>query len=193
MTGRKHDAKGRSTSKLIGKMGRFTGPPKGEAWSWLTAPMLNSPAWRGMGANTHRLIDFLILEHCRHAGSENGNLMAPYRQLDDYGLSNRLIHEAIEEGEFLGLIRCKRGAYRTDNEPSRYRLTWLGTTEGPATNEWKAVSEEGIKLWRIGRQERRRKKRGQIEAKKTERALKCDGAALPDVMAQNVIPIKAKT
>jgi hypothetical protein len=193
MVGRKHDAKGRSTNKPIGKIGRFTGPPKGEPWSWLTAAMLNSPAWRGMGANTHRLIDFLILEHCRHAGSENGNLMAPYRQLNDYGLSNRLIPEAIEEGEFLGLIQCKRGGYRTDNEASRYRLTWMGTGENPATNEWRAISEENIKLWRIGRQERRRKIRNEAKAKKIERAPKCDSAALPDVGAQNVFPIKSKT
>ncbi|MBT8005662.1 MAG: hypothetical protein HN578_22345 [Rhodospirillales bacterium] len=190
MAGRKHDNAGRSTNKPIGKIGRFTSPPKGEAWSWVTAPMLDSPAWRAMGTNTRRLIDFLILEHCRHAGTENGNLMAPYRQLNDYGLSNRLIPAAIEEGELLGLIRCKRGGYRTDNEASRYRLTWMGTAENPASNEWKAVTEENIKLWQIGRQDRRRRKRNEAEAKKLERASKCGSVAHSHVAAQNVVSLK---
>ena len=74
----KPDATGRSSGKLTGRCAKHLRPPEGSAWSWLTDELLNSLAWRSQGINCHRLICFLMLEHCRHAGQDNGNLMALY-------------------------------------------------------------------------------------------------------------------
>jgi hypothetical protein len=54
-------------------------------------------------------MDFLMLENMRHAGTENGNLLAPYDQLVDHGIGRRLIPEAVNEAERLGLIAVQRG------------------------------------------------------------------------------------
>ena len=112
-----------------------------------------------MGANTQRLISFLLLDHQAHAGTENGNLMATYDQLEDYGLSRRLISYAIAEAEFLGLIRVNRGGrLAMSNQPSTYRLTFYIDRDGnPATNDWKVKTQEAIRDWKTDERQRRRK------------------------------------
>jgi hypothetical protein len=96
-----------------------------------------------MSHHCRKFIDFLMIEHCDHAGRENGNLQATYGQLADAGLARKRVAKAIREAEGRGLLEVtKRGglygakAHRTT---SRYRLTWIGTLEpaSKATNEWK--------------------------------------------------------
>ena len=65
-------ATGRSSGKLTGSDRKWRSPPKGEPWAWLTRELLCSPAWRAQGPNCRRLIDFLLIEHTNHAGTENG-------------------------------------------------------------------------------------------------------------------------
>ena len=112
------------------KLGRRTNhPPDGAAWIWHTIDLLSSPAWLTRSINCRRLIDFLELEHLRHAGVENGSLLAPYTQLVRFGITRRLIAEAIREAEARGLIQLERGGKKGTvmTELSRYRLTYQWT------------------------------------------------------------------
>jgi len=146
----KPDATGRSSGKRTGQAGRAHRPPKDGPWVWLTRELLASPAWRARSINAVRLVEFLLIEHMSHAGTENGNLKATYDQLVAFGLTRSQIRAAIEEVEFRGLIRFKRGGrWVGTNQPSTYRLTFLPDRESnPPTNEWKGKTEEAISAWK---------------------------------------------
>src|SRR5689334_15062718 len=85
------------------------GPPPDEPWIWLTRSMLESDAFRALGINARRVLDFLQLEHMAHAGQENGRLFAPYRQLVLFGIPRSEISGAIEQLEALGFIEVVKG------------------------------------------------------------------------------------
>ena len=136
----KPDATGRSSGKLTGRDAKLMRPPEGEPFVWLTRELVESDAWQARSRQCARLIDFLLIEHMNHAGTENGNLMATYKQLVRFGFSRRKIGDAIEEAEKLGLIRCQRGWKR---RPSTYRLTFYPDRDrSPPTNEWKKYTRE---------------------------------------------------
>jgi hypothetical protein len=130
---------------------RTNHPPQGEPWIWHTLELISSPAWRGRSINCIRLIEYLEIEHLRHGGNENGQLLAPYMQLVAFGIGKRLISDAIAEGEARGLVSVKRGGRKgtTMNECSTYRLTYLWTKtrrDGlwdwkEPTNEWRRFKE----------------------------------------------------
>ena len=157
----KPDATGRSSGKRSGRARKLNSPPKGEPWVWLTRELLVSPAWRARSINTVRLVEFLLVEHMAHAGTENGNLKATYDQLVAFGLTRSAIRAATEEAEFLGLIRFKRGGrWAGTNQPSTYRLTFLPDRESnPPTNEWKGKTEETISAWKQEQVQRLRARR----------------------------------
>ena len=117
-------------------------PPEGEAWFWLTAELINSVAWRCQSPRCRRFVEFLIAEHCRHAGTENGNLVAPYDQLEAWGIRRRTIRSAIDEAVFVGLVKVTikgRGPRAPGGrKPARYALTFWRTREfAPASGGWK--------------------------------------------------------
>jgi hypothetical protein len=153
----KANALGGNSGKSSRRVKKIKGPPKGEPWVWHTAELMASPAWRSRSITCVRLLNFLEIEHLNHAGHENGALMAPYDQLSKFGLSRCLISEAIDEAEFLGLLRSKRGGRWADtNQPSTYRLTYLSDRDlNPPTNEWKKRSQDQIDGWRARRRERK--------------------------------------
>jgi hypothetical protein len=135
----KPNAKGRSSGIYSGRMGKIRRPPEGEPWCWYTQTMLVSPAWRALGLNTRRLIDFLCVEHMNHAGQENGRLRATYNQLETYGLTRELIAPAIAEAEALGFLEVMEKQMRV---ASKYRLTFYATHDHkPPTNDWKVIGE----------------------------------------------------
>jgi hypothetical protein len=101
---------------------KVPGPPKGQPWIWITREALRSPAWRKLGINARRLIDFLLIEHMNHGGKENGFLLAPRDQLQAFGIGRRLITGAIEEALAAKLIDVKPGIGR---RPSTFTLRWL--------------------------------------------------------------------
>lgn len=158
----KPNATGRSSGKRTGREGRFHRPPEGEPFIWITRELMASPAWRARGPTAVKLIDFLLIEHMAHAGTENGNLCAPYDQLVAFGCSRRLLKAAISELQFLGLIEVTPGGrWANTNQPSRYRLTWLPERENrPPTNEWKRVTDEAVAEWRQGRSAYQKTRRG---------------------------------
>ena len=88
-----------------------------------------------MGINGRRFIDFLLIEHMGKAGTQNGKLKAPHRQLEAFGIGRRLIADAIRETELLGLVECRRAGQRA---PSTYTLTWLPLhDDSPALDYWR--------------------------------------------------------
>ncbi len=136
----KPDATGRSSGKLTGRDAKLMRPPEGQPFVWLTRELVGSDAWQARSRQCARLIDFLLIEHMNHAGTENSNLLATYKQLVQFGFSRRKIGDAIEEAEKLGLIRCQRGWKR---RPSTYRLTFYPDRDrSPPTNEWKEYQRE---------------------------------------------------
>lgn len=165
----KPDPTGRSSGKRTGRAGRAHRPPKGESWTWVTRGLLNSPSWRALSTNTVRLIHFLMIEHMNHAGTENGQLMATYEQLEAYGLSRNRIAAAVKEAMFLGLVRCVRGGrWAGTNKPSTYRLTFLADRDGnPPTNEWKGRTEAQIREWKAERKRDHQARQNQKATRKT--------------------------
>jgi hypothetical protein len=116
--------------------GKAQKPPTGEPWIWATRELLSSDAWRSVGINGRRFIDFLQIEHMRHGGRQNGNLKAPYAQLEAFGIGAHFVARCIREVEDLGLVDCYRGGMRV---ATTYALTWLPLYDGtPAANRWRA-------------------------------------------------------
>src|SRR5207248_6165897 len=103
-----------------------------------TRELLASAAWRAMGINARRFVDFLLLEHMQHGGRENGHLVAPYQQLEAWGIGARLITGAIQQAVDLGLVVRRRGEGRA---PNVYTLTWLPWSDGDGTpsNRWRSA------------------------------------------------------
>ena len=95
---------------------------KGEAFVKLPRDVLESTSWQQLGINARRFLDFLMIEHLRHGGKHNGYLLAPQRQLYDFGIGAHFVTAAIEEVERAGLVTCERG---TGKRPSYYGLTWI--------------------------------------------------------------------
>src|SRR5688572_19535116 len=58
-----------------------TPKPPQEQFAKMSRDLLRSDAWRSLGINERRVIDFLLIEHMSKGGRENGRLKAPYRQL----------------------------------------------------------------------------------------------------------------
>lgn len=87
----------------------------------------------------------------RHAGQENGNLIATYCQLIAYGIQRGRVSKAINEAEALGLIKVERGIYRglSRNNANRFTLTFLPAVfqQSPRlyaapTNDWQHIGED---------------------------------------------------
>lgn len=101
--------------------------PAGEAWAKMPRELLASDAWRSLGINGRRFVDFLLIEHMNKRGKGNGQLQAPRRQLEEFGISARHVSGAIDEVDQLGLVDCMRGVGR---RASVYALTWLPLADG---------------------------------------------------------------
>jgi len=156
------DPTGRSSGRHSGRRKRLAEAPKGKPWVWMTRELISSDAWRCASLHCRKLIDFLCVENMNHAGLENGLLKATYDQLEAWGIPRRRICAAINEAEFLGLVRCERGVrWSGTGKPSLFRLTWLPTMhdEKSPTNEWKATTKEAVEAWRSQQRLLEKKKR----------------------------------
>jgi hypothetical protein len=119
---------------------KLSGPPAGEAWVWQTITLKCSPAWLHRTHRAMLVTEFLEVEHMRHGGFENGNLLAPHRQLAHIGMRRETIADAIDENIARKLVVRTGGGVDPETGkrlPFRYRLTYLPTIDGPPTNEWK--------------------------------------------------------
>ncbi len=140
---------------------RFNRPPHNMAWCWLTAELLNSVSWRSMSRNCQKLINRLLLEHCNNAGLANGSLICTYNHFQEYGLTRNMIRPAIDEANFLGLVKNRRGErVFSKNQPNSYRLTFYGTKDAKdPTNEWKRITTERVKAYRKKKKEAKEKRK----------------------------------
>jgi hypothetical protein len=130
-------------------------PPSGEPWVWMTRELLTSAAWQALSINGRRVIDWLLIEHMRHGGRRNGFLLAPWRQLGDFGIGTHFISGAIEEIQQLGLVDCKRGVGR---RPSTYTLTWLPQSDGsPPSNRFIGNNSSAAAIVTARKEAKRRK------------------------------------
>src|SRR5262249_21347641 len=121
----------RESADMSGRPKLFEGRP----WVPIPLEVIESDAWRSLGINGHRLISFLMREHLRHGGAENGKLKAPRTQLGAFGISRDQISKAITQAEELGLVDCQRNGLRS---ASPYALTWLDLHDGtPASDRWR--------------------------------------------------------
>jgi hypothetical protein len=113
-----------------------------EPFIMLPLALLASDAWRSLSFNAKRLIEFLMIEHMHHGGKANGKLLAPWRQLREFGIGDHFITAAIEECKCAGILDCRRGIGR---QPSLYALTWLPLCDGSEpSNRWRAYHAEII-------------------------------------------------
>lgn len=146
-TGRGHDATGRSSgrTRLYGtsaKRWKFDEGFIGEPMS-----LLESPGYRALNFPALKILGFLKLEHVRHGGTENGRLMAPYRQLEALGISARKIKPALVMLEAFGIIALTSNGSRMGGRPNAatYALTWLPTCDGlMPTETYKNVSAASV-------------------------------------------------
>ncbi len=139
MVGFRHNATGRSTGRFADKRIRSRlGPPKGEPWVFLTVQMLESPACRSLSINARRALDRLEIEHSAHAGLENGELRVSARQFHEFGVTKDCLTNSIRELESKGFIEVQTGeAEGVLLPPFIFRLTFYGTPDRNATNNWR--------------------------------------------------------
>jgi hypothetical protein len=98
---------------------------------------------RELSLAARRILDCLEIEHCRHGGRENGNLLYTYDDFERF-VQRSCIRPALDELLAAGLIeitRPGRRSYADLRVPSMYRLTYLWTFQNgkwiEPTNEWK--------------------------------------------------------
>lgn len=115
--------------------------------------MFGSITFRALGIHARRILDFLLYEHAQHGGRENGNLAAPYRQLEAWGVTAADVSKGMAELMLTGFVERTKEGRRLDGVgvPARYALTWLPTHanssgEEKPTHEWSRVIDRLGKL-----------------------------------------------
>jgi hypothetical protein len=114
-----------------------------------TIEMHMSPAFWALCAAAHKILACLENEHSRHRGQNNGNLILTYDQLAARGLRRSATSAAFRELEALGFVVITQkgcagaGKWR---RPTLYRLTYLDSVDGKATNEWRKITEDQARL-----------------------------------------------
>jgi hypothetical protein len=161
----------------------MTGKAKGEAFVKLPRELIESAAWRALGLNSRRFIDFLLIEHMNHGGQRNGFLLAPRRQLENF-IGAHLVSAAIVDAERLGLVDCRRGLGRL---PNLYALTWLPLSDGaPPSNRFRergAVAETVLAARKAAKRRESLKNRPVVTAQMTARKNDCtNDSQLPPQM-----------
>jgi hypothetical protein len=113
--------------------------PKEPAFVKLRMEMVNSPAWRALSAAATRILERLMIEHMRHGGKNNGELICTHKDFGAYGIRYPSIAPAIRKCVAHGFVVITDRGWRAavHGRPAQYRLTFLPTRGAPATDEWK--------------------------------------------------------
>ena len=121
------------------------------AFFGLTHSLIGSPAYQRLNTPARKIFDFLVLEHLAHGGAENGNLAAPYRQLQIFGISSRDIPKAFLMLDTYGLVKRTNGAFVSlgRQNMARYRLTMVPDKFGNLpTDDWKNVTLAKVEAYK---------------------------------------------
>ncbi|MER9761591.1 hypothetical protein [Mesorhizobium sp. M0138] len=119
-----------------------------KSWVGHRLEMYLSPAWSDARVGPLRaMLERLEIEHLRHGGYSNGELLVSYTQFVEFGISRKSIKRTQQLAVDLGFIEVTYaegdGVIRP---PNAYRLTYLpakGKTN--PTDEWKTVTKEKAK------------------------------------------------
>lgn len=120
-----------------------------QRWQWLTVEMMASAAFTMLSSNATKAFFRLLIEHASHAALENGRLIVTHAQFVEYGVTAEYVADAIDELEYKGLIKVKRGrAAAGTAHPNLFTLTFVGDFEGaPPTNDWRRCTRETCARW----------------------------------------------
>jgi hypothetical protein len=121
--------------------------PPGQPFIQLGVKLLESAALRSLDRYGYLMLLRLEVEHCRHAGKENGWLAVTYNQFVECGVPCRAIKATINRLVRVGLLVVERSGrgHAGDGEPNLYRLTYLKSKFVPVagspyflepTNDW---------------------------------------------------------
>jgi hypothetical protein len=97
---------------------------------WVAHPDALIRTLRELSLTARRILDTLEIEHCRHSGKENGNLICTYSDLERAGVDRTRIRKALDELVSFGLVeitRLGRRSYADLRNPTLYRITYLRT------------------------------------------------------------------
>lgn len=158
------------TQKLVDK---FRAPPKGEPWIWTTEEMLFSPSFTSLSPNAHRAFWRIMGEYLKKNRNENGRLIVTHPDFIAYGVTGRLVADAIDELVFKGLIRVQRGKAADGTPyPTLFRLTMFGDCEGsPPSNDWKVIGDTDAARWCQGARARKASERADKAGRKKKSPL----------------------
>jgi hypothetical protein len=93
--------------------------------------MLDSVAYWTLKSTEVRILQVIEIEHMRHGGVENGNLIVTRRQLEKRGIPHKAIAPGLRALEVLGFIEItQRGAAASATTP---RLTVFGSPTSSPT------------------------------------------------------------
>jgi hypothetical protein len=105
--------------------------------------LLNSCAWQALSGQGFKVLSRIELELMRHGGKDNGQLVIPYNDFQEFGAGHKpIVARAIREAEALGLlvVRRGRGGNGRKREPSKYRLTYLPANGAAPTDDWSKIA-----------------------------------------------------
>jgi hypothetical protein len=115
---------------------------KNKGFVMLPAAMLRSPAWRVLSRTGHRILARILIEHCDHAGKDNGALPVTHQQFCQFGIDGHAVAPGTREVVALGLTEITRRGRAGNAEfrcPNLFRVTFLRTSNAEATNEWAKI------------------------------------------------------
>jgi hypothetical protein len=113
-----------------------------ERWVRRPAEVMLSPAWRALAVSDRRVLDALELANAEHDGQTNGQLEIGYAGFARDGILH--VPVALRRLTALGLIEVTkraepRAASRYRSQANWYRLTYLPSLQGEATDEWRQI------------------------------------------------------
>jgi hypothetical protein len=125
--------------------------PPGMSFVQKSVALLESRAMRGLSRHAHLMLLRFEVEHCHHAGKENGYLIVTYDQFVEWGIRRNDIKTTLDElaRARLLVVEHKGRARHGDGDPSLYRLTYLKAKFVPVTgspyylepsNDWQKLS-----------------------------------------------------
>jgi hypothetical protein len=141
---------------------------KGKQWFPCRREVLESPAFRHLSPLAKQVLHAIELEHLRHGGKENGNLIVPYNTIRAYcrGASKRKIAQALRELEAFGFVTVQRGKVSgSKREPNRYLLTHLpGHNGGPPSDDWSEIKTDDEAERVLGQLEQKKSRTARLKA-----------------------------